>query len=271
MTPIPIVGFVADWPVWLWAVASLGVAFVWLSLSTWIINVFRRRLSDSPVPTQKAETESGDVQQIQIQGNENAAQSMQNSPGAMMAGRDLNNIIVDPNSLSRLQSPPAILRLSDPFRVLKQIAEIKVNGHIQTIGDLTLWRIRLENKQHSTRATNLVIRLESSEPAIEFLYVVLHEMNDNNFPYRLEHTLSDTQPKTFDVISRSEETGRLYVYRADKNLYAYPVQNPECYDAVSSSGIRLTITVSANSPVEPIEKVFIVRLDNGEFIMESLE
>jgi hypothetical protein len=41
-TPMPIVGVFADWPVWMQALASGGVAFVWLGVLTWLIRFFSK-------------------------------------------------------------------------------------------------------------------------------------------------------------------------------------------------------------------------------------
>ena len=175
------------------------------------------------------------------------------------------------NTVSKI-TPVPVIEISVLPSEPNQSAKVMIDGQTRNLEHLTLLRVEVANAQPSTQVDGLTVRLESSEPRIEFLAVVLHKKHDNKYPYPTEHTLKHKQPEPFDVIAMDETSERLYVYRVGEEHYVYPVQNKECYEALRGSGLRLTISAYANQPAKGTERTFVARIqEDGKFIVESLE
>ena len=77
---MPVIGVINDWPLWVQILASAGVAFMWLTILTWFINLFKREPKPSPAGETQTQTESpGAIQQKQTAGGD-----------AYQAGGDIN-------------------------------------------------------------------------------------------------------------------------------------------------------------------------------------
>jgi len=99
---VPIIGFISGWPIWLVAIVSAVVAFLWLTIVTWSVRLYR--------PTVRQKVES--IQTANATGNSAAATgsgTAVNAPGAgqvigrIAAGRD---VIINP--LSPKMPPPDV-------------------------------------------------------------------------------------------------------------------------------------------------------------------
>lgn len=122
MAPVPVIGAINGWPIWLQILASAGVAFVWLTLLTGIIDFFKRKSkhgSRSDQTQSVSKSQNAQAQQATAGGNVTQVQT-----GAIHYG-DIYNLTlnVTPEMLEGIMSEQP-----------RQQAHIHVESHNQQGG-----------------------------------------------------------------------------------------------------------------------------------------
>ncbi len=250
---LAVLNFASEWELWQQALLAAGVAFLWLSVISWLLRFFRRP------PTAAS------------------SQSQVRSPKAQQAGRAGGDIIQvggdlsigvsrQPNQGEAIRVPR--LELSDPIRVAGQSECVPHDGkpwHIQ----VDLYRVGLKNTQPNSQAQKVGVKITKSKPYLSMLPVTLHRKNDNppeGEPYEQSWTLRYDEPIEFDVIGYHRlasvrgggSIGNLYVYRSDSGRRTIPFEVPgrETAQAMTGDGIVLTIAAFADLPTRTVKREY---------------
>jgi hypothetical protein len=100
VSAVPIIGTISGWPIWLLAIVSAVVAFLWLTIVTWVVRLYR--------PAARQETEP--IQIANATCNSAAATGSGTAVNALGAGQVIGRIearrdvIINP--LSSMMTPP---------------------------------------------------------------------------------------------------------------------------------------------------------------------
>lgn len=72
MSAVPVLGAVNGWPLWVQVLASGVVAFMWLTLLSWVINLFKRKPKAASPGHSQTQSDSPGAQQQQAQSGSNS-------------------------------------------------------------------------------------------------------------------------------------------------------------------------------------------------------
>ena len=110
-----VLNFASDWPLWQQVLASAGVAFVWLTAISWVLELFRKPAADA-----QAQEASPGAQQGSADGNlaqstgGHAVVTGDNSPVTIGEAPPPNPSVVNPGVQGQLKGPWIVIEIENP-------------------------------------------------------------------------------------------------------------------------------------------------------------